>query len=102
MNDYCYIIENVFGNIENAKKATIQAMKKLTAMSNDNWKPSGQDNALLAVVEIIYKDHMQCAESITGARGSYVYLNSRGTTMNVVDALMKLPNTDYASKIQSL
>jgi len=102
MNDYCYIIENVFGNIENAKKATIQAMKKLTAMSNDNWKPSGQDNALLAVVEIIYKDHMQGAESITGARGSYVYLNSRGTTMNVVDALMKLPNTDYASKIQSL
>lgn len=102
MNDYCYIIDNVFGNLEKAKKATIQAMNKLTALSNDNWQPSGQDNALLAVVEIIYKDYMKGSGIITGAKGSYVYVNSKGTTMNVVDALTQLPNTNYAQKIASL
>ena len=102
MNDYCYIIDHVFGDMDKAKRATIKAMKKLTAMSNDNWQPSGQDNALLAVVEIIYKDHMQGAGKITGARGSYVYVNSKGTTMNVVDALMQLPHTDYRDNINSL
>lgn len=102
MNQYCYIIDHVFGSLEQAKKATIQAMNKLTALSNDNWQPSGQDNALLAMVEIIYQDHMQGNGIITGARGSYVYVNSRGTTTNVVDALQQLPNTNYAQKIASL
>jgi hypothetical protein len=102
MNDYCYIIDTVFGSLEKAKSATIKAMNKLTAISNDNWQPSGQDNALLAVVEIIYKDHMQGSGTITGSRGSYVYVNSKNVTINVVDALMQLPNTDYAQNIQSL
>lgn len=102
MNDYCYIIDHVFGSLEQAKKATIQAMNKLTALSTDNWQPSGQDNALLAVVEIIYQDHMQGTGVITGARGSYVYVNSKGATTNVVNALQQLPNTNYAQKIASL
>jgi hypothetical protein len=102
MNDYCYIIEKVFGNLEKAKRATMQAMKKLTALSNDNWKPSGGDNALLAVVEIIYKDYMHGSKKVTGSKGSYVYTNSKNVTINVVDALRKLPNSVYAKKIDSL
>jgi hypothetical protein len=102
MNDYCYIIDKVFGSLEQAKSATIKAMNKLTAISRDNWQPSGQDNALLAVVEIIYKDYLQGSGTITGSRGSYVYVNSKNVSINVVDALMQLPNTDFANKINSL
>jgi hypothetical protein len=102
MNDYCYIIQKVFGNLDKAKLATSQAMKKLTKLSNDNWKPSSQDNALLAVVEIIYKDYMHGSKKVTGSKGSYVYTNSKNVTINVVDALRKLPNSVYAKKIDSL
>jgi hypothetical protein len=77
-------------------------MKKLTKLSKDNWKPSSQDNALLAVVEIIYKDYMHGSKKVTGSKGSYVYTNSKNVTINVVDALRKLPNSVYAKKIDSL
>ena len=102
MNDYHYIVDSVFGSIDNAKSATIKAMTKMEALTNDNWKPSGQDNALLAVVEIIYQDYLSGKGTITGARGSYVYVNRLGNQINVVDALMQLPNTDYADKICAL
>ena len=62
----------------------------LTALSNDNWQPSGKDNALLAMVEIIYKDYLLGSGKITGARGGYAYVNSKNVTINVVDALKKL------------
>ena len=102
MNDYHYIIDNVFGSIDKAKSAVTKAMTKMTALSNDNWQPSGKDNALLAMVEIIYKDYLLGSGKISGARGGYVYVNSKNITLNVVDALMKLPNTVYATKINSL
>lgn len=102
MNDYHYIIDTVFGSLGGAKSATIKAMSKMEALTNDNWKPSGQDNALLAVVEIIYQDYLNGKEMITGSRGSYVYVNRLGNQTNVVDALMQLPNTDYADKIFTL
>lgn len=102
MNDYCYIVQKVFGNLDKAKTATIKAMKKLSTLSNNNWKPSGQDNALLAVVEIIYKDYLKGSRKITGSKGSYVYTISKGTTVNVVDALIQLPGSGYAKKINGL
>lgn len=102
MNDYHYIIDKVFGSMEGAKAATIKAMAKMEALTNDNWKPSGQDNALLAVVEIIYQDHLGGKGIVTGSRGSYVYVNRLGKQTNVVDALMQLPNTNFASAISSL
>jgi hypothetical protein len=102
MNDYHYIIDKVFGSMEGAKAATIKAMTKMEALSNDNWKPSGQDNALLAVVEIIYQDHLGEKGMVTGSRGSYVYVNRSGKQINIVDALMQLPNTNFASAISSL
>jgi hypothetical protein len=102
MNDYHYIIDKVFGSIDGAKSATIKAMTKMEALTNDNWKPSGQDNALLAVVEIIYQDHLGGKGIVTGSRGSYVYVNRLGNQINVVDSLMQLPNTNFASAISSL
>jgi len=102
MNDYHYIIENVFGSLDKAKSAVTKAMTKLSALSNDNWQPSGKDNALLAMVEIIYKDYLLGSCKITGARGGYAYVNSKNITINVVDALMQLPNTIHAVKINSL
>jgi hypothetical protein len=93
---------NEFGSIDGAKSATIKAMNKMEALTNDNWKPSGQDNALLAVVEIIYQDYLGGKGIVTGSRGSYVYVNRLGNQINVVDALMQLPNTNYASVISSL
>ena len=53
-------------------------------------------------VEIIYQDYLNGKEMITGSRGSYVYVNRLGNQTNVVDALMQLPNTDYADKIFTL
>ena len=54
------------------------------------------------MVEIIYKDYLLGSGKITGARGGYVYVNSKNITINVVDALMQLPNTIHAVKIKSL
>jgi hypothetical protein len=102
MNDYHYIIDSVFGSLEGAKSATVKAMTKMEALTNDNWKPSGQDNALLAVVEIIYQDYLDGKGMITGSRGSYVYVNRLGNQTNIVDALRQLPNTDFAQQIDSL
>jgi hypothetical protein len=45
---------------------------------------------------------MKGSKKITGSKGSFVYTNSKGITMNVVDALMKLPNSSYKNKIDSL
>jgi hypothetical protein len=102
MNEYHYIIDKMFGSLEDAKSATIKAMDKMEALTNDNWKPSGQDNALLAVVEIIYQDYLGGKGTVTGSRGSYVYVNHLGKQTNVVDALIQLPNTDYSLKIHAL
>jgi hypothetical protein len=102
LNDYHYIIYNVFGSLDAAKSAVTKAMTKLSALSNDNWQPSGGNNALLAMVEIIYKDYLLGSGKITGARGGYAYVNSKNITINVVDALMKLPNTVYSAKIHML
>jgi hypothetical protein len=102
MNDYHYIIDAVFGSIDKAKSAVTKAMTKMSALSSDNWQPSGKDNALLAMVEIIYKDYLLGSGKVSGARGGYVYINSKNITINVVDALMKLPNTVYATKINTL
>jgi hypothetical protein len=102
LNEYHYIIDEMFGSLDDAKSATIKAMVKMEALTNDNWKPSGQDNALLAVVEIIYQDYLNGKGSVTGSRGSYVYVNHLGKQINVVDALIQLPNTDYLQKINAL
>lgn len=102
LNEYHYIIDQMFGSLDDAKSATIKAMVKMEALTNDNWKPSGQDNALLAVVEIIYQDYLGGKGTVTGSRGSYVYVNHLGKQINVVDALIQLPNTNYSVKIQQL
>jgi len=102
MNEYHYIIDKVFGSLDKAKSATMAAMTKMTALTNDNWKPSGADNALLAMVEIIYQDTLLGSGNVTGSRGSYVYVNRLGKQTNLVDALRALPNTAYSVKIDAL
>ena len=102
LNEYHYIIDKVFGSLEKAKSATMSAMTKMTTMTNDNWKPSGADNALLAIVEIIYQDVLLGTGDVTGSRGSYVYVNRLGKQTNLVDALRALPNTEYSAKIDTL
>jgi hypothetical protein len=102
---YHYIIQHVFGNLDNALKALSGkhgALKKLEALTKSGWKAPSTDNALLAVVEILYKDYLQGPEKISAARGSFTYVTKKGTTINIVDALAALPNTNYANLIDSL
>jgi len=103
---YNYIIQHVFGNLDNAMSAVAGkhgALKKLEALSNQGWKAPSGDKSLLAIVEIIYMDYLKGPSRISAARGSYVWVNTKKNThINVVDALMQLPNTDYAQRIKSL
>lgn len=96
LDDYCYIIEK-FGGIKKMRTATTQAMKKLTKMSGDNWKPSGSDDALLAVVESLYKDQLKGSGKVTEARAGYFYKD-----ITIIDAMRKVPDKKYGDIIDSL
>jgi hypothetical protein len=96
LDDYCYIVSK-FGGMKKMKNATQAAMKKLTKMSGDNWKPSGGDDALLAVVESLYKDQLKGKGKITDAKTGYFYKD-----ITIVDALRKVPDKGYGKIIDSL
>lgn len=96
LDDYCYIIER-FGGIKKARIATTDAMKKLTKMSNDNWKPSGSDDALLAVVESLYTDQLQVEGEVSEAKAGYYYKD-----ITIIDAMRKVPDKKYGKIIDSL
>lgn len=104
---YNYIIQHVFQNLPGAMKAISGkhgAMTKLQTLSNQGWKAPSTDNALLAMIEIIYKDYLNGTERISAARGSFVWTNSKKQQINVVDALKLLPTVGavYAQKISTL
>jgi hypothetical protein len=104
---YNYIIQHVFGNLDGAMKAVAGkhgAMTKLQILSNQGWKAPSTDNALLAMVEIIYMDYLKGTERISAARGSFVWTNTKRVQTNIVDALKLLPTTGagYAQKISTL
>ena len=104
---YNYIIQHVFGNLDGAMKAVAGkhgAMTKLQILSNQGWKAPSTDNALLAMVEIIYMDYLKGTERISAARGSFVWTNTKRVQTNIVDALEFLPTTGagYAQKISTL
>jgi hypothetical protein len=102
---YHYVIQHVFDNLEGAMKAIAGkngAMTKLEAMTNDGWKQPAGDHALLAMVEILYKDYLQGPERISSARGSFTHVQKNGKVLNIIDALKQLPNTNYAQQIATL
>jgi hypothetical protein len=107
MTAYNYIVQHVFGNLENAMKAVAGkngALKKLEALSNQGWKTPGGDNSLLAMIEILYMDYFQGPARISAARGSHVWYDKSKKPVNIVDALMKLPSVGagYTQKISTL
>jgi hypothetical protein len=104
---YNYIVQYVFGNLDGAMKAVAGkhgAMTKLQTLSNQGWKAPSTDNALLAMIEIIYMDYFKGTERISAARGSFVWVNTRNKQTNIVDALKLLPTVGvvYDQKINSL
>lgn len=111
MNDYHAIIQTVFaddkgpGNLEKAKKAVDGgggAVDTLELISNKAWRDPSGDRKVLAVVEIIYKDHFKGPHMVSAAKTSFVWSDSNRREYTVVDALMKIPHSDYAQKIASL
>jgi hypothetical protein len=104
---YNYIIQHVFGNLSGAMKAVAGkygALTKLQTLSNQGWKAPSSDNALLAMIEIIYMDYLKGTQRISAARGSFVWTNTKRQQTNIVDALQVLPNTGagFAQKISTL
>ena len=102
-HDFHYIIQHVFGNMENLRDAVSPALKELAIISKGSAKKNAGDDAALALVEIIYKDYFKGKHPVSGASGNYVWMDPNTKQVyDIVHGLMQVPNSDYAKKIKSV
>lgn len=102
-HDIHAIVQKVFGNLTGLKAAVGPALKQMKLLSRGSFAKSKGVIAELSIVEIIYKHHYKGPHPISGASGNFVWTDpNTNQSINIVDALMKIPNTDYAQKIASL